>query len=56
MCPSYAVEVETAAPLSAAWGAGNPVEIEYQPSFVDGMGGSSVLPAMVGDCYSLLLH
>lgn len=40
----YAVEVETAAPLAASLAAGQPVEVEYQPSFVDGIGGKSVLP------------
>ena len=42
----YAVEVETAAPLAASLGAGRPVEVEYTPSFVDGIGGKSVLPEM----------
>lgn len=42
----YAVEVETAAPLTASLRAGRPVEVEYQPSFVDGIGGKSVLPEM----------
>ena len=42
----YAVEVETAAPLAASLRAGAPVEIAYQPSFVDGIGGASVLPEM----------
>ena len=42
----YAVEVETAAPLAASLAAGRPVEVEYQPSFVDGIGGKSVLPEM----------
>ncbi len=40
----YAVEVETAAPLAAAWRAGQPVEVDYTASFVDGIGGRSVLP------------
>ncbi len=42
----HACEVETAAPLAAAWKAGRPVEIDYQPSFVDGIGGKSVLTEM----------
>jgi len=41
-----AVEPETAAPLTAAFRAGEPVETVYQPSFVDGAGGRSVLPEM----------
>ena len=42
----FAAEVETAAPLAASLRAGAPVEIDYQPSFVDGIGGASVLPDM----------
>ncbi len=40
----YACEVETAAPFAAALEAGEPREIETRRSFVDGMGGKSVLP------------
>ncbi len=40
----YAVEVETAAPLAASLAAGRPVAVDYQASFVDGIGGASVLP------------
>ncbi len=40
----YAVEVETAAPLTASLAAGRPVAVDYQASFVDGIGGASVLP------------
>ena len=42
----YACEVETAAPLSASLAAGEPQTIGYRPSFVDGIGGRSVLPEM----------
>jgi threonine dehydratase len=42
----YAVEVETAAPLNASWRAGAPREIDYRRSWVDGVGGKSVLPKM----------
>ena len=42
----YAVEVETAAPLAASLRAGEPMTVEYTPSFVDGIGGKSVLPEM----------
>lgn len=42
----FAAEVETAAPLSAAFAAGEPTPIEYQPSFVDGIGSGSVLDEM----------
>jgi threonine dehydratase len=43
---AYAVEVETGAPLAPSLAAGHPVEIEYRPSFVDGIGGSRVFPEM----------
>jgi threonine dehydratase len=39
-------EPATAAPLSASFAAGEPVEIDYQPSFVDGAGGRALLPGM----------
>jgi threonine dehydratase len=42
----YAVEPGTAAPLSASFAAGSPQEIARVPSFVDGIGGKSVLPEM----------
>ncbi len=42
----YACEVETAAPLSASLREGTPQTIEHRPSFVDGIGGRSVLPEM----------
>ncbi|MEM7413936.1 MAG: pyridoxal-phosphate dependent enzyme [Gemmatimonadota bacterium] len=41
-----ACEVETAAPLRASMAAGEPRSIERTPTFVDGIGGSSVLPEM----------
>jgi threonine dehydratase len=42
----YAVEPETGAPLTAAFAAGKPQEIEFRPSFVDGAGGPALLPVM----------
>jgi threonine dehydratase len=42
----YACEVETAAPLSASLAAGQAVACEYTASFVDGIGGKSVLAEM----------
>jgi threonine dehydratase len=39
----YACEVETAAPLRASLAAGRAATCEYAPSFVDGIGGKSVL-------------
>ena len=41
-----ACEVETAAPLKASLDAGRPVSVDYTPSFVDGIGGKSVLEEM----------
>ncbi len=41
-----AVEPETAAPLAAAFEAGEPREIEFRPSWVDGAGGRALLPGM----------
>jgi len=51
----YAVEPETAAPLSASFAAGSAKEIERTPSFVDGIGGKSVLPEMWERARILLL-
>lgn len=45
-CAVFAAEVETAAPLRASLDAGEPRAIERIPSWVDGIGGASVLPAM----------
>jgi threonine dehydratase len=42
----YTVEPETAAALVAARAAGEPTQIEYVPSFVDGSGSRGVLPEM----------
>jgi threonine dehydratase len=42
----YACEPATGAPVSAALAAGEPVEVEYTPSFVDGAGGKALLPDM----------
>ncbi len=50
----YAAEVETAAPLAASLRAGEPVAIEYAPSFVDGIGGAGLLPEMWNMVSSLL--
>ncbi len=42
----YAAEVVTAAPLAASLAAGEPVEVRYTPSFVDGIGAPVVFPEM----------
>jgi threonine dehydratase len=39
-------EPATAAPLAAAFAAGEPGEIEFRPSWVDGAGGPALLPGM----------
>ncbi|MGH3020703.1 MAG: threonine ammonia-lyase [Gaiellaceae bacterium] len=43
-----AVELETAAPLAASLAAGEPREIDYRPTFVDGAGARALLPKMWG--------
>jgi threonine dehydratase len=45
-CRVYACEVETAAPLKASLDAGEPVEVDHIPSFVDGIGAPRVFPEM----------
>ena len=42
----FAAEPETAAPLAASFAAGSAQEINRVPSYVDGIGGKSVLPEM----------
>ena len=42
----YACEVETAAPLAPSLATGTLQEVEYTPSFVDGIGSGGVLPDM----------
>lgn len=42
----FASEVETAAPLAPSLAAGEPVKVEYIPSFVDGMGSAGLLAEM----------
>jgi len=41
-----ACEPETGAPLTASLAAGEPVAVDYRPSFVDGAGSKALLPAM----------
>jgi threonine dehydratase len=43
---AYGVEPETGAPLTAAMAAGEPREVEYRSSFVDGAGSRALLPVM----------
>jgi threonine dehydratase len=39
-------EPDTAAPLAAAFAAGEPREIDFRPSWIDGAGGRALLPGM----------
>ncbi len=50
----YAAEIETAAPLAASLAAGEPRSVEYQPSFVDGIGSKTVFPGMFESARKLL--
>jgi len=50
----YAAEIETAAPLAASFAAGEPRLVEYQPSFVDGIGSKTVFPGMFESARKLL--
>jgi threonine dehydratase len=45
-CKIFTAEVATAAPLAASIAAGTPTEIEYQPSWIDGIGAKAVFPQM----------
>lgn len=45
-CKVFAAEVETAAPLAASLAAATPTEIDYQASWVDGIGAKAVFPQM----------
>ena len=47
-------EPETGAPLAAAFAAGDPREIEFTPSWVDGAGGRALLPGMWGPARELV--
>jgi threonine dehydratase len=51
---AYAAEVDTAAPLAASLAAGTMVEIDYRPSFVDGIGAPRVFEEMFGLASRLL--
>jgi threonine dehydratase len=50
----YAAEVETAAPLHPSLAAGEPRTVDYQVSFVDGIGGKMVFPNMFHHAQKLL--
>jgi threonine dehydratase len=42
----YAAEIESGAPLAASLAAGEPLTVEYKPSFVDGIGSKMVFASM----------
>jgi threonine dehydratase len=50
----YAAEIETAAPLAASLAAGEPRTVDYQPSFVDGIGAKTVFRNMFEHARRLL--
>ena len=53
-CKIYAAEVGTAAPLNASLAAGSPQSVDYQPSFVDGIGARLVFPQMLDRAKDLI--
>jgi threonine dehydratase len=53
-CRIFAAEVATAAPLVASLAAGTPQPVNYQPSFVDGIGSKIVFPQMLERAQQLL--
>lgn len=50
----FACEVETAAPFAASLSAGTPQQVNYTPSFVDGIGSRSLLSEMWPLAHALL--
>ena len=53
-CRIFAAEVATAAPLVASLAAGSPVAVDYQASFVDGIGAKVVFPRMLERAQQLI--
>jgi threonine dehydratase len=53
-CKIYAAEVATAAPLVVSLAAGAPRTVDYQPSFVDGIGAKVVFPQMLERAKNLI--
>jgi threonine dehydratase len=53
-CRLYAAEVATAAPLAASLASGCVQVVDYQPSFVDGIGSRTVFPQMLERARPLL--
>ena len=53
-CKVYAAEIATGAPLAASLAAGSPRTVDYQPSFVDGIGAKMVFPEMLARAQELI--
>jgi threonine dehydratase len=53
-CKIFAAEVATAAPLVVSLAAGTPQAVNYQPSFVDGIGAKVVFPQMLERAQGLI--
>jgi threonine dehydratase len=53
-CRIYAAEVSTAAPLVASLAAGSPQTVDYERSFVDGIGSKMVFPQMLRRAQQLI--
>jgi len=53
-CKVFTAEAATAAPLAASMSAGVPTEIEYQPSWLDGIGARAVFPQMFARAQKLI--
>jgi threonine dehydratase len=53
-CRVLAVEVATAAPLSASLASGRVETVDYRPSFVDGIGSKTVFASMLDRARELL--
>jgi len=53
-CKVFTAEVATAAPFAASLAAGIPVQVDYQPSWVDGIGSKGVFPQMFERAHNLV--
>jgi threonine dehydratase len=53
-CRVYTAEVTTGAPLAASVAAGSVQVVDYQPSFVDGIGSKTVFPQMLERAQKLI--
>lgn len=53
-CRLFAAEVTTAAPLAASLAAGSPQTVDYEPSFIDGIGSKTVLTRMLEGAQALI--